>query len=119
MALFFQRFGPVLGVLVLASCGPSDTQVVEDITAGTTLPSGALAGAGTSVDPESDDTSTELCDAADYRSLIGTNIADATVPEGPNVRIFSINDIVTRDFIPQRTNVVYETTGEITQVFCG
>lgn len=119
MPPFFQCFGLILGVLILASCASDGTQVVEDITTGASLPSGAQAGDGTAVDAEADGTSTELCDAASYRSLIGTNISDAVAPEGTNLRVFSINDIVTRDFIPQRTNVVYETDGEITQVYCG
>ena len=119
MTSFFQRFGPVFAVLVLASCASDTTEVVEDITEGATLPSGAQAADGAEIDSESSSTGPELCEAATYRPLIGTNIADATVPQATNLRVFGINDIVPRDFIPQRTNVVYETTGEIAQVFCG
>ena len=61
----------------------------------------------------------ELCDAEEYRPLIGSNIAAVTLPAGPRMRAFSVDDIVTQEYIPQRTNVLYETDGRIIRVYCG
>ena len=62
----------------------------------------------------------ELCDAADYRGLIGTSIAATTLPADPMIRAFGENDIVTQDYRPHRTNIVYrEKGGTIFRVYCG
>ncbi len=112
------RIVSVLCALVLASCTTDEAEVFEDITTSASLPSGAVPSGASEAGSEAG-TSTELCDAATYRPLIGTNVSEAVLPEIAGLRVFSINDIVTRDFIPQRTNVVYETGGEISQVYCG
>ena len=62
---------------------------------------------------------TELCDASDYSGLIGTNVAATSFPKDRNIRVFSVDDIVTRDYIPQRTNIVHGTDGVIIEVYCG
>ena len=51
--------------------------------------------------------------------LIGSNIAAATLPAGPRLRAFSVDDIVTQEYIPQRTNIVYRPDGTIIRVECG
>lgn len=112
------RFAPVIFLLAVSACGSDGAGAIEEISVPSNLPSGAASGE-TEADPGTIATSTELCDAVTYRPLIGTNITDAALPEADSLRVFSVNDIVTRDFIPRRTNVVYETNGEITQVFCG
>ena len=61
----------------------------------------------------------ELCDAADYRVFVGTKVDDASIQEGPELRVFGANDIVTQDYIPQRTNVVHGPSREILRVYCG
>ena len=62
----------------------------------------------------------ELCDAQEYRGLIGTGIAALTLPADPMIRAFGENDIVTQDYLPHRTNIVYrEQGGEIFRVYCG
>ena len=61
----------------------------------------------------------ELCDASDYRPLIGTNVAAATLPTGPMLRAYGVDDIVTQEYIPQRTNVVFDAGGVIVRVWCG
>ena len=62
----------------------------------------------------------EFCDAADYRGLIGSNIAAVTLPDDPTIRAFGENDIVTQDYRPNRTNIVYrEKDGRIFRVYCG
>ncbi len=61
----------------------------------------------------------ELCEADAYRPLIGTNIAATSLPAGPMLRAFALTDIVTQDYLPQRTNIVYDDGGTITRVYCG
>lgn len=61
----------------------------------------------------------ELCDASDYRPMVGSNIAAATFPAGPRLRVFGEDDIVTQEYIPQRTNVVFDKGGTIVRVYCG
>lgn len=61
----------------------------------------------------------ELCDAADYRPLVGSDVGATSFPTGPELRVFGVNDIVTQDYIPQRTNVVYDTSRRIIRVYCG
>ncbi len=61
----------------------------------------------------------ELCDAEDYRPLVGSNVDATSFPTGPQLRVFGVNDIVTQDYIPQRTNVVHDTARVIVRVYCG
>ena len=61
----------------------------------------------------------ELCDAADYRGLVGSDVGATSFPVGPQLRVFGQNDIITQDYIPQRTNVVYDTSRRIIRVYCG
>ncbi|MDA8586235.1 I78 family peptidase inhibitor [Rhodobacteraceae bacterium] len=106
---------PFVGVLVVAACGANESAVIEEVTSTGVLPSGAERG----VVSDTTTPGTEFCDASDYRSLVGTNVEATVFPEGSNFRVFSLDDIVTRDFIPQRTNVVYTSNGEISEVYCG
>ena len=105
----------LLAALVLAACGPEEGAVIEDKPAIGTLPSGASAGSG----PDKAAVGTELCELDAYQGLIGTNVAATSFPSDPRLRVFSVDDIVTRDYIPQRTNIVYDKAGRITQVYCG
>ena len=61
----------------------------------------------------------ELCDAVNYRILVGSSVDDTTFPVGPSLRVFGANDIVTQDYIPQRTNVVFDASRKIIRVYCG
>ena len=66
-------------------------------------------------DPRSDDT----CDRAAYLNLLGTNIAAVTLPASPDIRAFGETDAVTQDFVPTRTNIVYDGVGTIMRIYCG
>ena len=61
----------------------------------------------------------EQCAAADYRPLIGTPLAEAAIAPGDRLRVFSVNDIITQEYLPQRTNVVFDGDGVIMRVYCG
>ena len=61
----------------------------------------------------------EQCDADLYRPMIGTPAATAALPESDMLRVYGANDIVTQEYLPQRTNVVVGADGLIQQVTCG
>ncbi len=61
----------------------------------------------------------EQCDAEDYRPLIGTPVAAAPFPIGNLLRVHGENDIIRQEYLPQRTNIVYDAEGLITRVACG
>ncbi|NNL19412.1 MAG: hypothetical protein HKP37_11790 [Boseongicola sp.] len=100
------QFGALL--LVLAACGPVP---VEDEPAIVTEV----------VEPEvpEEPPALEQCDAADYRPLIGTPLVEAAVVSGERMRVFNVNDIITQEYLPQRTNVVSDDEGLIARVYCG
>ncbi len=98
--------------LILAACAasaPNDRAPAEDRAL--PGPSEEIAGGGLA--------EIELCDAEEYRPLIGTDVAATSFPTNPNLRVFGVNDIVTQDYIPQRTNIVSDTAGRIIRVYCG
>ena len=115
MNIPFVRLGPICALAFLAACGPDEAPVTEDPPKAGTLPSGAEAGTGGGEAAPG----TELCDASAYSGLIGTNIAATSFPNDRRIRVFGENDIVTRDYIPQRTNIVHREDGTITEVYCG
>ena len=61
----------------------------------------------------------ELCDAPEYRPLIGGNIAAVSLPSDPMIRAFGKNDLITQDYRPERVNIVYDEAGVIFRVYCG
>lgn len=115
MTLSFLRLAPACLVVALAGCGPEEGPVIETPPPVATLPSGAQAGTGGGKATPG----TELCDASAFSGLIGTNVAATTFPNDRNIRVFGVDDIVTRDYIPQRTNIVHGANGIITEVYCG
>jgi hypothetical protein len=54
----------------------------------------------------------DLCQAEEYRGMIGTPIAAATFPSG--VRTIGPDTIITEDFVPGRLNVLIDSRGLIT-----
>ena len=71
-------------------------------------------------DPEGGDPVViEQCDAADYRPLIGTPVDAATLTGGQFMRAYGENDIITQEYLPRRTNVVYDAKRVVRDVYCG
>ena len=94
----------VLAAFLLSACAPE----VPDSAAG--------------VEPEPDPglvVSPEECDAESYRGLLGTPIAVASVNEGRLLRVYAEGEIITQEFLPQRTNIVTDRAGTVTRVYCG
>ncbi len=61
----------------------------------------------------------EQCDAEDYRPLIGTVVAGATLSDGPMLRVYAEGDIITQEYLPRRTNIVHDARQIIRNVYCG
>ncbi|MEM9426014.1 MAG: hypothetical protein AAGA06_04860 [Pseudomonadota bacterium] len=113
------RFTFAFGVLALlvTACAPTtpdDRVGVGDSVAGTQALPGPSEQGGTGSLADQ-----ELCDAASYRILVGSSVDDTNFPVGPRLRVFGMNDIITQDYIPQRTNVVFGGSREIIRVYCG
>ncbi|MEM6384602.1 MAG: hypothetical protein AAF718_00050 [Pseudomonadota bacterium] len=104
-------------LFILSACGseaPDDRQEVSTAsTVEQALPGPSEAGGSGAL------AEVELCDAKDYRVLVGSDVDDTSFPLGPRLRVFGINDIVTQDYIPQRTNVVYSDKRRILRIYCG
>lgn len=99
--------------LALAGCAAAAGEAIEPLT-----PVGGASGAA-EADEGVPDPIPEQCDAEEYRGLIGSSIAATTFAESPMLRAFSRSDIITQEYIPQRTNIVYSRDGIILRVYCG
>ena len=98
----------LLAFVGLIACAPvpDDTVGIVDISDG--------AGASDLVDNPN-----EECDADSYRPLVGSPVTATVFPTGAKLRVFKDSAIVTQEYIPQRTNVVFNSGGQIVRVFCG
>lgn len=100
-------------LLALAACGaeepPFEEILIEPVEDGEQIASG----------PEDVIPALEQCDAADYRPMIGTPVAAATFPQDDMLRIYTVTDIITQEYLPQRTNIVVGIDGLIQRVDCG
>lgn len=111
-------FGSVVaGVLVvLAGCAPATPGGQTPGSGNANLP-----GAGGAVDaPQGSLGGVELCDAEAYRPLVGQPHTAVTGQRGAKLRVYSSTAVVTQEYLPDRTNVVYDDrTGRILRAFCG
>lgn len=106
------RFTFFAFLFVLAGCGSDPTEEVEaSEDRALPGPSEEVGGSGLAA--------IELCDAPDYRPLVGSSVDATAFSTGPSLRVFGIDDIVTQDYIPQRTNVVHDDARRIVRVYCG
>ena len=106
--------GCLLFLGLLAACGGAE---IPDSGAEAALGEDERGGLVVSADEEPD--LFEECDAQSYRGLLGTQIADASVNEGPQLRVYAETDLITQEFLPQRTNIVTDDAGIVTRVYCG
>jgi hypothetical protein len=107
----------LLALLTFAACAPvpDDSVEIVDITDGPEV----IVSTGDGAQSSEGSADLEECDADMYRPLIGTNVEEAGLQSDDRLRVYSEADIVTQEYIPQRTNVVYDTGGTIARVFCG
>ena len=101
-----------LASIILAACSP--TGETEDADLGD---NGDVAEEV--VEDEGEPIVIEQCDAETYRPFIGSSVADAALPDDAGVRVFGENDIVTQEYLPRRTNIVYDGRQIIRAVYCG
>lgn len=105
------RFLAALLILTACAEAPDDTEVVTgSFDAVTVAPD---------VDPSIASPDVEECDADVFRQAIGVDISTTAFTPSDNVRIFSEADLVTQEYLPKRTNIVTDTNGIITRVYCG
>lgn len=77
------------------------------------LVAGCAATPGTDAGPVA-------CDAAANQSLIGSHVGAVSFPADANVRIVCTTCPMTRDYRPDRMNVIFDQeSGIIEQVTCG
>lgn len=67
------------------------------------------------VDPGYD----EFCPADEYSWMIGRNISAVTLPSDLDDRLITPDTVVTRDYRPDRMNIMVDDDGLITDVNCG
>lgn len=80
---------------------------------------GSILAACTSTPPAVDPALAQ-CKADRSMSLIGSHVGAVTFPEGANVRIVCTTCAMTRDYRPDRLNVLFdEQTGIIQELRCG
>ena len=60
-----------------------------------------------------------ICNAADYQSLIGSNIAAITLPSDLVHRIIGPGDAYTQDYSASRLNLFTDEDGTVIRVTCG
>jgi hypothetical protein len=62
-------------------------------------------------------TAQDACGAAQYASLVGSNIAAVTLPTGSH-RVIAPDTMVTMDFSATRLNIITNAEGVITELAC-
>lgn len=98
-------------VLLAAACAPS----AEAPAAQERSVASALEPAMDGRQPVS---TPDTCGAAQYRALIGANIAAVTFPADSNIRIIQPMTPVTQDFQENRLNVIVDGNGVIISLEC-
>lgn len=99
-----------ISMLVLTACG-GDGAPESETDRALPGPSEEVAGEGSA--------NVELCDAATYRPKVGSNVSASNFAQSATLRVFGVNQIITQDYVPQRTNIVYNSSGRILRVYCG
>jgi len=99
-------------LILLAACSPTgDIEGTEN--------SNIDEGVEEANDGEAPPDPIEQCDAVDYRHLIGSPVGSATLPDDPSLRVYGENDIITQEYLPRRTNIVYDARRVVQTVYCG
>lgn len=63
-------------------------------------------------------TAQDTCNGAQYRAMVGANIAAVTLPADSGIRVIGPDTVVTEDFRPDRINIRTDANGVITAVEC-
>lgn len=108
-----------LVLFTLAACAPEGPAIEDDIFESMPPEEDVVLPPSGNAGPQERIPELEQCDADDYRLLIGTPISAVTLPQDDLIRAYGENDIITQDYLPQRTNIVYSMDGIIQRVECG
>jgi hypothetical protein len=84
-------------------------------------PEGASSSPPPGVTPAPPPSDVRQCDAASLKYLIGRPRSEIPAPIEPgNRRVYCSSCVITQDYVPGRTDIVFDTqTGIIIQVKCG
>jgi hypothetical protein len=99
-------------LLALAACNQTTTSAPAEPQPAAEAPPTAMPQTAEEA------TAQDACGAAQYRSMIGVNIAAATFPADAGIRIIHPDTMVTQDFRPDRLNVIVNADGVITELRC-
>ena len=124
-----RRSATLFSLVLLAACDTAvpDDRVVEVISqtpvesSAPTPPGGSerATAAAPEVETQPIVDTTAQCDEDTYAPLVGQQAGGKQFPVGPRLRVFGVNDIITQELVPQRTNIVVDDTGTIVRVYCG
>jgi len=111
----------IVALLFIAACAPSGEAVKVSsgsVGDGAQVVAEEVVAEEVAVIPEPAD-ALEQCDAKDYRPMIGTPVAIASLPAGEFLRAYGENDIIVQDYLPRRTSIVYDAGSVVRSVYCG
>lgn len=97
-------------VMALAACGQTTTS--------SETPPATTETVNVAPTTAAEATAQDTCGAAQYRAMIGSNIAAVTFPADSGIRIIQPDTMVTQDFSAQRLNVIADASGIITSLEC-
>lgn len=100
--------------LLAAACTPPASDTPPEDPVGAETPAEPAAAPQTREEATAQDT----CGAAQYRAMIGSNIAAVTFPADSGIRIIQPDTPVTMDFRADRLNVLVDANGVITALEC-
>jgi hypothetical protein len=102
----------IAALLLMAACAPSG-EAEKEAAVG--------VGKGAEEATESGDAPAvmELCDAVDYRPMIGTAVVMDSLPVGRFLRVYGENAIITQEYLPRRTNIVHDAKRVVRDIYCG
>ena len=95
-------------VLLTTACTPPADPPAAETSAPAEQPPGTAAEA----------TVEDTCNAARYNDLIGSNISEVTIDEGPDTRIVAPDSMITQDFRTDRVNIIVDEEGQVTSLEC-
>ena len=99
-----------VALVAIAACGQTTTTTEEAVA-----PDTPVVAAPTNA---AEATAQDTCGAAQYRAMVGSQLAAVTFPADAGIRIIQPDTVVTQDFRADRINVIVDAGGVITSVEC-
>lgn len=105
----------LFGFCALAACAPSANEAAKETMEAEKTTADEDAAPTEPSTPAAEDS----CNAAEYQSLVGANIAAVTLPADLFHRVLGPNDAATMDYRSGRLNLMTDDDGVIFEVKCG